>query len=138
MPGSLASHASTGCASEACSMANTPRTTLADTSSSLFAHTPFPASPSHGLAASAAQASAGQPAAAYPGASQLSGQATSLFKSDTGEVGPVQSKATPDVASMPGMPQAGFPCPSGSLQLTPSHFGTNVSDNIGQGEQHFA
>ena len=135
MHGSLASHASTGCASEAGSMANTPRTTLADTSSSLFAHAPFPSSPSHALAASAAQASASQPVAAYPGASRLSGQATSLFSSDPVEVGPVQSKAAPDVASMPGMQLAGLPCLSGSLQLTPSHFGTNVSANPGQGEQ---
>ena len=135
MPGSLASHASTGCASEAGSMANMPRTTLADTSSSLFAHAPFPASPSHALAASAAQASASQPVAAYPGATRLSGQATSLFSSDPVEVGPVQSKAAPDVASMPGMQLAGLPCPSGSLQLTPSHFGTNVSANTGQGVQ---
>jgi hypothetical protein len=133
MPGSLASHASTGCASEAGSMANTPRTTLADTSSSLFAHAPFPASPSHAHAASAAQASASQPVAAYPGASRLSGQAASLFSSDPVEAGPIQSKAAPDVASMPGLQLAGLPCPSGSLQLTPSHFGTNVSANTHQG-----
>lgn len=133
-PGSLASHASTGCASEAGSLANTPRTTLADTSSSLFAHAPFPASPSHAAAASAMQLAAGQPAAAYPGASRLSGRPGSFFGGAYLELAPAEATSGPELGSVPGLQHANLAFGSGSLQLTPSHFGTNVSANTGNGE----
>ena len=132
--GSMASHASTGCGSEPGSLANTPRTTLADTSSSLFAHAPYPASPSHALAAAAAQSAVSQPGAAYPGASRLSGRAGGLFAGAPPEAVPPNGMAMPEVATMQGLQHAGLSFGSGSLQLTPSHFGTNVSANTGQGE----
>ena len=129
--GSMASHASTGCGSEQGSLVNTPRTALADTSSSLFAHAPYPASPSHALAAAAAQSAVSQPSAAYPGASRLSG-AFGIFTGTPTEAAPANSTNLP---SMQGLQHAGLSFGSGSLQLTPSHFGTNVSANTGQGKQ---
>ena len=129
--GSMASHASTGCGSEPGSLANTPRTTLADTSSSLFAHAPYPASPSHALAAAAAQPAVSQPGAAYPAASRLSG-ASGLFAGAPIEAAPANGMNLP---GLQGLQHAGLSYGSGSLQLTPSHFGTNVSANTGQGEQ---
>ena len=133
-PGSLPSYASTRCASEAGSLVNTPRATLADTSSSLFAHAPYPASPSHALAAAAAQAAISQPMTAYPGASRLSGRSTSLLGATPADALSRDGKAMPDLTGMPALQHAGLSFGSGSLQLTPSHFGTNVSANTGQGE----
>ena len=40
-----------------------------------------------------------------------------------------------NLPSMQGLQHAGLSFGSGSLQLTPSHFGTNVSANTGQGKQ---
>ena len=132
--GSMASHASTGCGSEPGSLANTPRTTLADTSSSLFAHAPYPASPSHALAAAATQSAVNQPGATHPGASRLSGRPGGLFTGAPPEAVPPNGMAMPELAAMQGLQHAGLSFGSGSLQLTPSHFGTNVSANTGQGE----
>ena len=131
--GSMASQASTGCGSEPGSLANTPRTAPADTSSSLFAHAPYPASPSHALAAAAAQSAVSQLSAAYPGASRLSGHSGGLFMGAPPDALPADSMAMPDLASIQGLQHSGLSFGSGSLQLTPSHFGTNVSANTGQG-----
>lgn len=131
--GSMASHASTGCGSEPGSLANTPRTAPGDTSSSLFAHAPYPTSPSHALAAAAAQSAVSQPSAAYPGASRLSGLSGGLFMGVPPDALPADGTVMPNLASMQGLQHSGLSFGSGSLQLTPSHFGTNVSANTGQG-----
>ena len=134
MPGSLASRASTACGSEPGSLANTPRTTLVDTSSSLFAHAPYPASPSHAALAFATAPTASQPSAVYPAASRLSGRSAGPFVAAFPDLPLSHSKPLPDLGAVPAMQQPSRPFGSGSLQLTPSHFGTNVSANTGQGE----
>ena len=136
VPGSLASRASTACGSEPGSLANTPRTTLADSSSSLFAHAPYPASPSHAALASATAPAASQPSAVYPAASRLSGRSAGPFVGAFPDLPLSHSKPLPDLGAVPGMQQPSLPFGSGSLQLTPSHFGTSVSANTGQGEDH--
>ena len=138
VPGSLASRASTACGSEPGSLVNTPRTALANTSSSLFAHAPYPASPSHAAIASAIVPAASQPSAAYPAVSRLSGRSAGPFVGAFPDLPPPHSKPLPDLGAVPGMQQPSHPFGHGSLQLTPSHFGTNVSANTGQGEHHLS
>ena len=134
VPGSLASRAAPPAAASRGPLANTPRTTLADTSSSLFAHAPYPASPSHAALAFATAPTASQPSAVYPAASRLSGRSAGPFVAAFPDLPLSHSKPLPDLGAVPAMQQPSLPFGSGSLQLTPSHFGTNVSANTGQGE----